>query len=126
MTQFLATIVTAMLLARTKAGKALDDLDGLKAKLERDNFYRKVNAVRHAVGDYGPTLQAVYRMREWGWFSDDSPEQVADWLTEIIGEIKTNGVAGIDAAVFASDIDGLGKAVAAVEVEGDDYGENED
>ena len=101
MNLFLATLVTSMLLSKTK--NAVE----LAVKLNRPNFMQRVGAVASGLTRFGTTLNAANYWRKLGWFSEDSPEQLADWATEIVNGLIANGAAGSPVEAFV-DLANLG------------------
>jgi len=111
----IAVVITAALLAKAKAA---DGVEAITKKLNKPNFMGRVQAVAAALSQFGVTLEAVAALKGWKWFSDDSSEQLVDWLNEIVTDLKANGVAGIPAECFAA-LDDLG-AVPAGDADDDD------
>lgn len=116
MNLFLFATITAMLLNKTKAA----DVAEVGAKLRRQNFLGRVSSIGKALMQHGATLEAAYQTKKDGWFGEDSPEQIEDWLNEIIVDIQINGIGGISHEVFDADIEAFGTLAADCHYDGCD------
>ena len=115
-----ATTITAALLAKAKVDEGLG-IEGVTDKLNRPNFIQRAMAVGISLDNFGVTLEAVMSFKRLGWFRVNSPEQLVDWLTAIIDDLKANGAAGCPAECFVALNDlGATEAEAEAEAEADD------
>jgi len=104
--QFIATIITAMLLQKTK------NVEELKVKLNNPNFGHRAFVLWSFLSQYGVSLQAAIQLHKNGWFTGESPEQLEDWIQGIVKTLKTEGYGSMPAEIF-SDLENLGGQPAA-------------